>query len=111
MCGCLKLLKLHSLPSRNEALTVWMPSSLLSKRETEASGLQGARDGQGHPVSQCQGSEQNRGTSFSEVSCTGLPLKNGEVMVWGVVRKQDGFRENGAQRSEGSFAASVLQVL
>lgn len=54
-----ELVKLHSLPSREEALAVFMTPSLLLKGETEASGLQGARGGSGHLalVSQCQGGE------------------------------------------------------
>lgn len=43
MCGSHKLIKLHSLPSREEASAVFMTSSLCLKGETEASRLQGAR--------------------------------------------------------------------
>lgn len=42
---------------------------------------------------------------FSEVLHAGLPFKNGEVMR---VRKWDVFRENGAEKSGGSFAVSGL---
>lgn len=45
MCGSHELIKLHSRPSRDEALAVFMTSSLLSKWETEASRLQGAWGG------------------------------------------------------------------
>lgn len=45
MCGSHELFKLHSLPSRNEALAVFMISSLLLTGETEASRLQEARGG------------------------------------------------------------------
>lgn len=45
MCGRHELITLHSLPSSDEALAVFMTSSLLLKGETEASRLQGARVG------------------------------------------------------------------
>lgn len=45
---------------------------------------------------------------MSELFHTGLPFKNGEVAG---VRKWDGLRENGAERSEGPCAASFLRLM
>lgn len=56
-------------------------------------------------MSQCPGWDWNGGTSVSELFHTGLPFKNGEVTG---VRKWDGLKENGAERSAGPFAASLL---
>lgn len=39
MCGSHELIKLHSLPSREEAVAGFLPPSLFLKREIEAPGL------------------------------------------------------------------------